>query len=449
MGRNRDGPVVRNRDDLVGETTSARDAVSDLALDCVEAGIRAANPREVAREAVGVEEETLTVADEAYDLDAYEEIVVLGGGKAAVGIAAALEDALGERIDRGVVVSDDVGRLDPDRVEIYEGDHPVPSERGVEGARRVLDRADAADKETLVLAIVTGGGSALLPAPAEGLSLADLRATTEALLASGGTIGEMNAVRKHCSAIKGGRLAERAAPATVVGLAVSDVVGDDLATVASGPLSPDDSTFGDAIAVLDRYGIDAPRAVRERLTDGSNGAIAETPTAGDPAFDGVSVHVVASATTALDAAAETARESGYDPLVLSSRIRGEAREAAKTHAAVAEEILTTGNPVETPAVVLSGGETTVTVRGDGEGGPNLEFALAWALDLDPDLGGDSDHDPDDRPPVALASVDTDGRDGGTEVAGALVDDRTVREIVQSANSEADCGAGDAADSAAS
>ena len=417
--------MIRNRDELVGADDP--DATRALALDCIAAGIRAADPHRVVAEAVEVRDDTLTVAEESYDLDEYESVVVLGGGKAAVGVAAAIETALGDRIDRGVVVTDDPeSRTDADapaldRVTVRAGDHPVPSERGVAATRRVLDLADAADESTLVLAVVTGGASALLPAPADDLSLADLRETTEALLASGATIGDLNAVRKHCSALKGGRLAERASPATVVGLAISDVVGDDPSTVASGPLSPDDTTFADARRVVDRYETGPPAAIRARLDRGARGEVSETPTAGDPAFEQVSVHVVASATTALDAAAEVARERGFDPLVVSSRIRGEAREAAKTHAAIAEEVRATGQPVDPPAVLLSGGETTVTVRGDGDGGPNLEFGLSWALDLDADPDAD----------LALASVDTDGSDGATEVAGALVGPETVvaREAV--------------------
>ena len=397
--------VIRNREEL--ETTSRH----GTALDCVEAGIAAAHPRGVVADALELDDETLSVEGTRYDLDAYEEVVVLGGGKAAAGVASALEELLGDRIARGAVVTDDP--TDCDRIEVREGDHPVPSERGVAGARRVLELADDADEETLVLAVLTGGGSALLPAPADGsttvdgLELSDVQGVTDALLSAGAEIAELNAVRKHCSALKGGRLAARAAPATVVGLLLSDVVGDDPSVIASGPLTPDATTYADALAVLDRYGVDAP-AVRDHLARGADGLLSETPSAGDPVFERVSTHVVADSFTALDAAADAAREQGYDPLVLSSRIRGEAREAAKTQVAVAEEMRATGNPVEPPTVVLSGGETTVTVRGDGEGGPNLELALSAALELD--AAG-----------VVLASVDTDGRDGGTDVAGAIVD----------------------------
>jgi len=401
--------VIERRDALA--STPARDA----ALACVEAGIEAGHPGTVIRDAVSVDGDALRIDERTYDLGDYDEVLVLGGGNAAGHVAAALEAVLGDRIDGGVVVTDDPAATE--RVTVREGDHPVPSERGVNGARAVLSAADDADEATLVLAAVTGGGSALLPAPAGELTLGDLRSVTDALLASGADIGEINAVRKHLSALKGGRLARRAAPATVVSLLFSDVVGDDIGVVASGPTAPDGSTFGEAVAVLERYDIDAPERARKRLEAGAAGGLPETPGPDDPAFDRVTTHVVADAHTALDAARDAARERGYEPLVLSSRVRGEAREAAKTHVAVAEEALASGDPISPPAVILSGGETTVTVRGDGEGGPNQEFALSAALEL---LGGSEGE-------VAVAAVDTDGIDGATDAAGALVDGPTVED----------------------
>lgn len=267
------------------------------------------------------------------------------------------------------------------------------------------------DERTLVLVAVTGGASAVLPAPADGISLADLRETTDQLLESGAEIHDLNAVRKHLSTLKGGGLARLAAPATVVGLVLSDVVGNDLSVIASGPTAPDETTYDDALDVLDRFDLDVPRSVRTRLARGSAGDLPETPKPGDSVFERVTNHILADTFTALDAARDVAQERGYDTLVLSSRVRGEAREAAKTHVAVAEEVLATGNPLDAPAVVLSGGECTVTVRGDGSGGPNLELCLAAAPEL-----------PDG---AVLASIDSDGKDGGTDVAGAIVDAEAV------------------------
>lgn len=399
---------IQNADVLGG--TAAR----ETAIACIEAGIDAARPQRVVRDSVSLNEsddgDTLRIADATYDLSDYDRIFVVGGGKAGGGVTTSLEAVLGDRLTDGVVVT--VDPEETDRVDVVVGDHPVPSERGVEGARRILELLDDADERTLVLGVVTGGASALLAAPVDGISLSALQTTTTELLESGAEIHEINAVRKHLSAVKGGQLARAASPATVAGLVLSDVVGNDLSVIASGPTAPDSSTFADAQSVLDRYGLDVPASVRDRLDAGAAGEIPETPEADDPVFQRVSNHVLADGFTALDAARSVAVERGYETCILSSRVRGEAREAAKTHVAVGEEVSATGNPVSAPAVVLAGGETTVTVRGDGSGGPNQEFALASALEL---RGGD----------VSVGAVDTDGRDGGTDVAGALVDGETV------------------------
>ncbi|RZH66708.1 glycerate kinase type-2 family protein [Natrinema altunense] len=403
--------MIANRDRL------AASEAREIALECVEAGIEAGHPRTVVHDTVALEGETLRIADATYDLREYDALVVLGGGNAAAHVTVALEAILGDRIDGGVVVTDDP--VETERVTVRVGDHPIPSERGVDAAGDVLAAAAAADGDTLVLAAITGGGSALMPAPAGDLSLDDLRTTTDALLASGADIGDINAVRKHLSALKGGRLARRAAPATVASLVLSDVVGNDPSVIASGPLAPDESTFDDALAVCERYEIDAPGPVQTRLERGAAGEIAETPGPDDAAFETVSNHIVADGMTTLDAARDAAAERGYETLVLSSRVRGEARDAAATHVAIAEEVLATGRPVAPPAVVLSGGETTVTVRGDGTGGPNQEFATSAALELAD--GGDIE----DGGEIAVAAVDTDGSDGATDAAGALVDGTTV------------------------
>ncbi|QWC19477.1 DUF4147 domain-containing protein [Halorubrum sp. 2020YC2] len=402
----------------------ASDPARELALDCVTAGIEAAHPERIVAEALALDSDRLTVTavdgtSTAYDLAAYDRVLVVGAGNAAGHFAAAVEGLLGDRVDGGAVVTDDP--VETERIAVLPSDHPTPSERGVESARAVREVAADAGESDLVIGLITGGGSALLAAPASGIGLDDLRGTTAALLASGATISEINAVRKHLSAVKGGRLARAAAPADALGLAVSDVTGDDPAVIASGPLSPDPTTYADALAVLDRYGVDAPAAATERLERGAAGELAETPKPGDPAFDGADVRIVASARTALDAAREVAAAAGYEPLVLSSRVRGEAREAAKTHAAVAEECRAAGNPIEPPAVLLSAGEVTVTLGEDpGTGGPNQEFALSAALELD--AGG---AEAGDAAAVAVASVDTDGIDGATDAAGALVDDGLV------------------------
>ena len=398
--------MIRNREAL------AKTPAHETALDCIAAGIEATQPTRVMSEALDCDGSALTIGDATVDLDEYEEIVVVGGGKAAAQMANVIEDVLGDRLTDGVVVTNDP--QETDGVAVVEGSHPTPNEAGEEGARRVLSFADDATEETLVLCLISGGGSALLPAPVDGVSLAELRSLTDDLLASGATIHEINAVRKHLSAIKGGRLAAAAAPATVHTLLVSDVVGNDPSVIASGPTVPDESTYADALTVLDRYDITPATAVGAHLDDGVAGDRPETPGPEDRVFERNRIHVLADGFTALAAARTVAEERGYTPVILSSRVEGEAREAAKTHVAIADEALATENPVAAPAVFLSGGETTVTLDGDGSGGPNQEFVLSGAL-------------ASDSAGIVVASVDTDGKDGASDVAGAIADRNALRD----------------------
>ncbi|QDX39711.1 glycerate kinase [Salarchaeum sp. JOR-1] len=388
--------MLRNRDALAATPAHA------LAVDCLDAGIEAARPERVVRDQIRLSDDALVVDGARYDLTGYDSVLVFGGGNAAGGIASALEAVLGDRLDGGLVVTDAPAATE--RVAVRAGDHPLPTERNAAATRDLLGRArDAADR-TLVLAVVTGGASALLAAPAPGVSLDSLRTTTDRLLRSGAPIHDVNAVRKHLSAVKGGRLAAALAPATVVTLAVSDVVGNDLDAIGSGPTVPDTSTLADARRVLAEHDIDAPVEVRESLT----AAAAETP--GGP-FEHVSTHVLADGWTALDAARAVAADAGYETHVHSATVTGSARAAARDHVALADRVRETGTPVSPPAVVLSAGECTVAVDDSGgRGGPNQEFALAAALD---------------GAPGVLGAVDTDGIDGNTDAAGALVDADTV------------------------
>lgn len=396
----------------------ARSERHALALDCLRAGIEAAHPRTIIRETIEIADETLIVDDTRYDLIDVDDIVIVGGGNAAGPAVEALEDQLADVISGGAVVTDSPATAE--RVELLAGDHPVPSERGMENTQRVRAIASEATEDDLVLAVITGGGSALLETPVDGIGLSEVQRVTERLLESGATIHEINAVRKHFSLVKGGRLARAIAPARTVGLVFSDVVGNDLDVIASGPIAPDTSTFEDALDVIETYDVGAPSAVRSHLQRGMAGKDEETPAVADPVFDRVTNHVLADGATAMEAAAKVARERGYRPLLLSSRIRGEAREAAKTHVAIAEEIRAADRPVETPGVVLSGGETTVTVEGEGRGGPSQEFAVSSGLELD-------------ERDIVVASVDTDGYDGSTDVAGAIIDTESLdRDVARNA-----------------
>lgn len=336
-------------------------------------------------------------------------VVVVGAGKASALMCQALEAELGDLVAGGLVVVKTGHAAPTGRVEVVEAAHPVPDERGMAGARRVMEMVAAQDEETLVLALISGGGSALLPLPAAGITLAEKQLVTDLLLAAGADIGEMNAVRKHISAVKGGGLARAASPARVVSLILSDVVGDRLDVIASGPTVPDPSTFQDAYLVLERRGLLAqvPRSVRERIVAGGRGEIPETPKPGDPVFVGGLDVLVGTNLAALTACCAAAEQGGWTTLMLSSQIEGETREVARMHAAIAREIRRSGHPVAPPACIVSGGETTVTIRGDGLGGRNQEFALAAAHDLDGEVG------------MAILSAGTDGTDGPTDATGAI------------------------------
>jgi hydroxypyruvate reductase len=298
----------------------------------------------------------------------FRHIYVIGAGKAGASMAQAAERVLGRQITAGLINVKDGHVAKLRRIELNQCGHPVPDERG---------------GDDLVICLVSGGASALLPLPAEGITLEEKQATTRLLLASGATIHEINAVRKHISRIKGGQLARLAAPARVESLLLSDVIGDDLDVIGSGPTAPDASTFAAAGAILDRYAIHhrVPASVRNRIEQGARGEIPETPKPADPLFSRVRNTVVGGNRLALDAAARAARQLGYRTLILSSTIEGETREIARMHAAIAREIAAAGRPVRPPACIITGGETTVTIKGDGLGGRNQEFTLAAALEI--------------------------------------------------------------------
>ena len=313
------------------------------------------------------------------DLDHYERVFVVGAGKAGGTMARAAEKVLGRRIFAGCVNVKDGDPAKTRRVELRPCGHPVPDHRGMAGAQKILDLCREASAGDLVVCLISGGASALTPLPPAPVTLAEKQETTRLLLACGATIHELNAVRKHLSIFKGGLLAKMAAPARVLSLILSDVVGDNLDVIGSGPTAPDASTFESALGVIDRYGLRErlPAHVRERL----EAAGEETPKPGDPLFDRVENVIVGSNQKSLEAAARKARELGYRTLILASTIEGETVDVARMHAAIARQIRVSGQPLKAPACIVSGGETTVTIRGNGKGGRNQEFALAAAIDI--------------------------------------------------------------------
>jgi glycerate 2-kinase len=380
------------------------------ALRIFQAALRAADPVQAVLRHLRREGETLIAGGWRYDLSSTRNIYVIGAGKASAQMAVAVERLLGRRITAGLVNAPNAAKLR--RVEINECGHPIPERRGVAGARRIAQIANEARQDDLIVCLISGGASALLPLPAPPITLAEKQATTRLLLHCGANIHEVNCVRKHISLIKGGQLARLACPATLVTLILSDVIGDDLDVIGSGPTAPDPTTFKDARAIFEKYRIwnKLPRSVRERVSD--TGAM-ETPKPGDKIFRKTQNVIVGSNALAVDAAAVEARRLGFNTLVLSTYLEGEAREVARVHSGVAREIRASGRPVGPPACVITGGETTVTVRGKGRGGRNQEFALAAALAI----AG--------LPGTVILSAGTDGSDGPTVAAGAIADGTTV------------------------
>ncbi|PKL49005.1 MAG: glycerate kinase [Candidatus Riflebacteria bacterium HGW-Riflebacteria-2] len=380
------------------------------ALQAYNSAICAVAPARLMRSELSLCNHILAIGDSRFDISA-GRVFVIGGGKASAAMAAALEDLLGEKLAGGSVniPPETVGstRL----VVLNRSGHPIPDQAGVEGSRRIIELAERAGADDLVVCLVSGGGSSLMPLPGHGVSLADKQQLTFMLLRTGASIGEMNAVRKHLSGIKGGWLARRAFPARLINLILSDVIGDPLDVIASGPTVPDPTTFADAMEILQRYEIwhDSPETVRKLLTDGSRGLVEETPKPGDAVFERVSNHVIGNNFTALAAAGESLADAGFRVEMIRDQWQGDARELARNLAARA--LAATRSNV--PVALVFGGEATVRVTGTGRGGRNQHAALAAVRDL---AGYDN---------LLLAMLATDGIDGPTDACGALVDGSTL------------------------
>lgn len=380
-----------------------------------QAGVEAVDPAQAIKNHLKLEENHLIVGEKTSDLSGFDRISVIGAGKASAAMARAMEEILDERLNSGLVITKYNHALPLDKVQVIEAGHPVPDEEGFRGARQIVRFLEQVDEKDLVFFLISGGGSALLPFPVEGLTLEDKQNVTKILFEVGANIHEINTLRKHLSRVKGGRLAKVACPATLISLILSDVIGDDLDSIASGPTVPDHSTFADCLHILDKYQITdrLPSVVVDILEKGTHGEIEDTPKVGDPTFERTQNLIIGSNILAVKVAADKARELGYNSLILSTFIEGETKDVARAHAAIAKEILSSGNPIKRPACVISGGETTVTIRGKGKGGRNQEFSLAAAMDID-GLGN-----------VVVLSAGTDGTDGPTDAAGAIADGTTI------------------------
>ncbi len=387
------------------------------ALAIFRASLAAADPAAALLRHVRVRNGTLFAGRNRYSLRGIRKIHVVGAGKAGAAMAQAVERLGFPAEKRGAsLVNVKYGHVAKLRwIELNESGHPVPDAAGVRGAERIAEIAESAGSDDLVLCLISGGASALLPFPAPPVTLEEKQTVTKLLLACGATIHEINAVRKHISGIKGGQLARMAYPARVVAIILSDVIGDNLDVIGSGATAPDASTFESAQAVLEKYRIvhDIPMSIRRRLASGMRGDIRETPKRGDPIFERVQNLIVGSNRLAVEAAAAEARSLGFRTVILSTQIEGETREIARMHAAIAKEIARYGRPIARPACVISGGETTVTLHGTGTGGRNQEFVLAAAIGI---AGLDG---------TVVLSGGTDGTDGPTDAAGAIADGSTL------------------------
>jgi glycerate 2-kinase len=388
----------------------------DLLTAIFRAGLSAVDPEAAIRSQVSRQGHNLLVAGRAYDLNDFRRVSLIGAGKATALMAKALEELLEDRLAEGLILVKP-GYATPLRTtRVIEAGHPIPDQSGLEGTTEIIRQLRAASESDLVVCAFSGGASALLPAPAPPLDLSHKQSTTQLLLESGAEIGEINSIRKHLSLSKGGGLARAAYPATLISLILSDVVGDRLDVIASGPTVPDESRFADCIAVVERYGLASrlPGPVWQYLKDGAAGLHPETPKPGDPVFARVHNVVVGNNRMALLAARNQAETLGFRALVLTSALEGEARQVERRLAALGKAVRRSGHPLAPPVCLLAGGETTVTLEGQGKGGRNQELALAAALALE----GSSR--------ISLLSAGTDGTDGPTDAAGAFADGATCQ-----------------------
>ena len=395
------------------------------ATQIIDKALKAANPIIAIRKTLLREGDRIWIESGGgkkgvFDLSNFNKIFVVGAGKATAAMAKAVEEILSDRITNGIINVKYGYTESLEKIKINEAGHPIPDENGESGAKEIISLLKEAAKNTLVICLISGGGSALLPLPAGQIKLQDKMDVTDLLLKCGADIVEIDSIRKHLSGIKGGQLARAAYPATVLTFIVSDVIGDRLDTIASGPTVPDETTYNDAARVLDKYNLwnEVPKNVAKRIKSGIENADLETPKPGDVAFENVFNYIVASNFQALKAAKLKAENLGFNTLILSSTIQGETRDVARVHAAVAQEIRTTGNPLAPPACIVSGGETTVAIKGKGKGGRNQEFALAAAIDIS---GLEN---------TVILSIGSDGTDGPTDAAGGIVDGNTVKKALR-------------------
>jgi glycerate 2-kinase len=404
-------------------TTLSSKAWGAPVMRILAAALQAVEPQAAVGQHMRRRGNQLTIGERQYDLDRLQRVYVVGAGKAGVPMARAAAEILGDHLEAGVVVvkegyAGDTASIGP--ISIREAGHPIPDERGCQGAEAIIRLLEATQSGDLVISLISGGGSAILVSPMGGLSLSDLQDLTAILLASGANINQINALRKHLDQVKGGKLAKLAFPAQVASLILSDVVGDPLKAIASGPTVPDPTSFQDVLDILENLGItnEVPTAILDHITKGVQGHIPENPKPGDPLFENVHNVLIGTNQSAAMAALRQAQTEGFHTLLLTTFLQGEARQVSRVLTSIAHQITCSNQPLPRPACIVAGGETTVTLRGDGKGGRNQELALAAVTDL---AGLEN---------VALLTLATDGGDGPTDAAGAIVTGETYQRAQQ-------------------
>jgi glycerate 2-kinase len=417
-----------NGDEIIANGTGVYRKLRKDALDILDSALDAVDPKEAILRKVSRVGDVLLVGDTKYDLRRFKRVFVVGGGKAGGPMVEAIESLLEDHIVGGTVnlLKGTEGKYRVKRVRLVGASHPVPDKAGVRGVQEMLKTVTGLTRDDLVIVLISGGGSALMPCPKEGFTLDDLQAVTSRLLKRGATINDLNAVRKHLDSFKGGQLAKRCQPAEVLSLILSDVIGDPLDTIASGPTAPDSTTWADAERVLRKYDSweSTPESIRRRIERGLAGEIPDTPKENDPAFSKTRTVLVANNLYAAEAASKRAAELGYNSMILSTMVEGEARHVGGVYAGIARDAAANNRPIDTPAAIIVGGETTVDVKGAGKGGRNQEVALGAAKRIT-------------GTPCLIASLATDGLDGPTDSAGALVDGATAGKIAK-LNLSIDC-----------
>ncbi len=407
---------IRNKEKLINkaEKSLTRKARA-IALETIEHALNSVDAAALLKAQVTCKNGNLHAGSYSFDLSSYRNIYVVGGGKAAGSMAQALEELVGNRITEGIVNVPHLDKHEATVIKLHGASHPIPDEAGVSGTRDMLEIAGKAGENDLIIMLISGGGSSLMPLPRNGVALRDKQELTGILLKNGAKITEVNTVRRHLSGFKGGWFAREAYPATILNLIISDVVGDSLENIASGPTVPDSTTFVDAREVLQRYGLweTSPESIRKLISDGERGLVEENPKANDVIFEKVYSVVLGNCRSAALAALQHLRSVGLNSLLITSALEAEAKTVGNVFSSIAAEIAASGNPVTKPAAIVVGGETVVTVRGKGLGGRNQELALSAAMGLQGIEG------------TVVACVSTDGVDGPTDAAGAIVDETTV------------------------